>query len=393
MSFLEENYVPLGLHHWSPHLKELFPFTYQNKYCTLKYEESDYERMDTLSDCFQEKHRLSALLQGQTKSHFETWKEEGWGVAQTLYEAKQDLTCKNLRESMYKRAKECNTFKPSVALSVFKYFSAKRILDFSAGWGDRLCAAIAHQAERYLGIDPNSSLQEGYRDIIDKLVPLSFEKDKIESAMSRYEVRDFPFESVHIDEKEMFDLAFTSPPYFDYEIYSQQKGQSILSFPSLSGWLQNFLFVSLAKAWDHLSEDGHMVIHITDRNNLQISAAMNLFILSHLVGSSYQGIISTQGSSKKRIPMWVWKKSKAHSPWDSPKSHEELKLMLENEIRHAQTNYEACANDAQYNRYNRRGGRDSYNNSTADNYFRNRNNYPNQGNTTNYSQGNNSYRG
>ena len=63
----------------------------------------------------------------------------------------------------------------------------------------------------------------------------------------------------------MFDLVFTSPPFFDFEVYTDLPGQSIQGANNkLQTWLVNFLFVALSKAWDRLEPGGHIAIHITD---------------------------------------------------------------------------------------------------------------------------------
>ena len=65
-----------------------------------------------------------------------------------------------------KLAKECTQFKPSLALTVLQLLRAKRVLDFSAGWGDRLLGAIAHsELERYLVSDEEKETQSQMRSL------------------------------------------------------------------------------------------------------------------------------------------------------------------------------------------------------------------------------------
>jgi hypothetical protein len=63
----------------------------------------------------------------------------------------------------------CSQFKPLIAKSMYDTFQAKRVLDFSAGWGDRLVGFLASGAESYVGIDPNSKLHEPYQKIADSI--------------------------------------------------------------------------------------------------------------------------------------------------------------------------------------------------------------------------------
>ena len=59
-----------------------------------------------------------------------------------------------------------------------------------------------------------------------------------------------------------FDLVFSSPPFFDLEIYSQSKADSITRYNTVDKWYNEFLIVSLKKAYDHLKIGGHMVLYM-----------------------------------------------------------------------------------------------------------------------------------
>lgn len=85
----------------------------------------------------------------------ELWKREDF-VLQVLRDtlAKDGaITPAMVRERAYsssKEWKECTQFKPSLVVAVIQYFRATRVLDFSAGWGDRLTGAIAAGVERWV---------------------------------------------------------------------------------------------------------------------------------------------------------------------------------------------------------------------------------------------------
>lgn len=66
-------------------------------------------------------------------------------------------------------------------------------------------------------------------------------------ARPRFEIIYAPFEEAQLPPGETFDLVFTSPPFFDFEIYSKQPGQSVARYPKLEEWLVNFLFASVRK--------------------------------------------------------------------------------------------------------------------------------------------------
>ena len=98
------------------------------------------------------------------------------------------------------RNMECNFFKATLAASVYDLFLRnkphKRVLDISAGWGDRLLAALSKNLETYLAYDPNTALQSGYKEMINEYIPDEKEKE-------HYDVVAAPFETA--------ETATTSP--------------------------------------------------------------------------------------------------------------------------------------------------------------------------------------
>ena len=293
----------------------------QDKYCEryLSFEnnEGDYEKIDILVDFFNEEARMKGKLNHKEFSPINAWRNKEYLnsiIKQFLKtNTSNDLTSIALRELIWLNGLECNSFKASLASSVYWHFNAKRILDISSGWGDRLLGAMAHYADRYLGFDPNIELQKGYNAMKDMF--LSAENK------SRFEVIPTPFEESDLN-GESFDLVFTSPPYYDFEVYVEgDTAQSMVKYKTLNEWLIGFLFTSLKKAWSVLIQTGNMVIHINDphypkevevSNRHKFVEAMILFIGGWCPGSIFDGVIGTIGEPRpdKRPgiprPMWVF---------------------------------------------------------------------------------------
>ena len=57
-----------------------------------------------------------------------------------------------------------NTMRPAAALTFYRKYKANTILDFTAGWGSRMTAALAGDFN-YIGIDSNRSLIPGYNGL------------------------------------------------------------------------------------------------------------------------------------------------------------------------------------------------------------------------------------
>jgi hypothetical protein len=157
-----------------------------------------------------------------------------------------------MRDYVYKKSGMCSGFRVSVALAVLKIFGAKKWLDISAGWGDRLVAAIGHGVEMYCGVDPNLCLHPYYNQIVDTL-------DK--ENKHKYVLIKDGFETARLP-NEKFDLVFSSPPFFDVEIYSKNEGDSMTNYSTGDSWYNNFLMPSIKKANENLEIGGNLVLYI-----------------------------------------------------------------------------------------------------------------------------------
>jgi 16S rRNA G966 N2-methylase RsmD len=283
---------------------------YQNTHISFITQPQDYENIDKLVDYFNEKPRMNAKRRDKKHTPIEVW--ENPKILEPWILQKKNLTNISIREQIWKLGYECNAFKATLAKSIYHFFKAKRILDFSAGWGDRLLAAIAHGAERYLGYDPNVELQPGYNEIISTFHPTN-------NTETKYEIHAQAFETAN-PIPETFDLVFTSPPYFDFEIYislentnttqtqTQIQTQSIVKYPKLNDWIVHFLLVSLNKSWSSLEIHGNMVIHLSDVYKTHYVEIMILFILGWCKGSRFDGSIASIGDCGKPRPLWVFHK-------------------------------------------------------------------------------------
>jgi hypothetical protein len=288
--------------------------------CTLVTLPNDFWDYDTITNYFTEDARMHALVnKGNISRSFRLcpldWWYSDWkqGLYNRLIQQKQSIHTLTLHEELRYFVAEATQFKVSMALSVIRLLTKGidhlSILDFSAGWGDRLIAAIVSGAERYVGYDPNDRLIRGHREIINGLAEFS--------ARGQYEVRPEPFETSQWKGNETFDLVFTSPPYFTFEQYSMDPTQSAIAYPEYEDWLVSFLYRSLSKSWAVLREKGHMAIHIADTKDMpNLCTLLLLFVQGLLPGAYYRGVISSQArdelekedGAKPRRPIWVFQK-------------------------------------------------------------------------------------
>jgi len=143
-----------------------------------------------------------------------------------------------------------------------------------------------------------------------------------------------------------FDIAFTSPPYFNVERYSYDDTQSWVRYKDIDDWNELFLQKSLDNVWKTIKPGGYLLVNISDVNAsskgkkskgwLPICDPMNDF-LDTLKDSEYQGCIGyemakrpncigvgtakvTEETNRKPEyilpekeglfgePIWIWKK-------------------------------------------------------------------------------------
>jgi ubiquinone/menaquinone biosynthesis C-methylase UbiE len=286
---------------------ELFGMNRKQMTPTLLTMKEDYSTIDVITNLFTEEQRIKAkVYKGKSDaiSPFEFWMTRKSKIIEHIYEQKQPLNSYTLREAIFTLVPEATLFKTTVAKSIYDIFKPKHILDMSSGWGDRMIAAIAYGEAsgvdvKYSGFDPNSSLKYQYLGI-STLAP--------ENKRGNFKVRTEPFETANLKDIKDVDLFFSSPPYFDFEVYTNEETQSINNYKTYPDWIVKFLFKSIKNAFSVIVKDGYFVMHITDTGNMRnVCELIKLYIEEHLEGS-YIGCIFTQAPGRRRHPMWVFKK-------------------------------------------------------------------------------------
>ena len=164
------------------------------------------------------------------------------GVQKVMIEGKEELIGGQLNEKSYISAFRLGTyiatqFKPVVAKAIYDITDAKRVLDTSCGWGDRLAGFFASDAEEYYGCDPNPNTYQRYQEQIstyNKLLP----KPK------KVQIWNCGAEDIPYDKLPSIDVAFTSPPYFSTEEYNKggelEENQSWFKFNEYEKWRDDF---------------------------------------------------------------------------------------------------------------------------------------------------------
>lgn len=140
-------------------------------------------------------------------------------------------------------------FRPSLAKALIQHYLPQGglVLDPCAGYGGRAAGAWAAGC-RYVGVEPHPQASEAYRRLSELL------------GGGGITLHSGAFEDVDLGPL-LADLAFTSPPYFSVERYSDDTSQSWVRYPTWDGWIRGFLIPLVTKCWQHLRPGGRFILN------------------------------------------------------------------------------------------------------------------------------------
>jgi tRNA1(Val) A37 N6-methylase TrmN6 len=119
----------------------------------------------------------------------------------------------------------------------------------TAGWGGRLVGACALNVPRYIGIDNNESLKEPYERMMEFLKPRT--KTNMEFMIA--DALDVDYSTY------TYDMVFTSPPYYDLEIYGGTNNR----YTTKENWDTYFYKPLFEKTFRHLQPNGHYCLNVS----------------------------------------------------------------------------------------------------------------------------------
>ena len=147
-------------------------------------------------------------------------------------------------------------FRPGYAMYLYRKFARPggTVLDTSAGYGGRLVGFIASGiAGHYIGIDPAGQSHEGN-------LRMAQDMRHAESVT----LINLPAEDVSVEMVGRCDFAFTSPPYFSKEHYSDEPTQSWKRYATGDAWRIGFLAPMLALQFAALKPGCVAALNIAD---------------------------------------------------------------------------------------------------------------------------------
>ena len=144
----------------------------------------------------------------------------------------------------------------------FKAFNARSIMeelcpifggkvyDYSAGYGGRMLGAgTSRMHYEYWCAEPNTETVEYLKYLASFL---------------RSEIKISCIGSESYIPRPHFDLAFSSPPYFNLEKYCDEPTQCMVKFKTLNQWFDGYVAPTISNIYECLNDDGVFATNIAD---------------------------------------------------------------------------------------------------------------------------------
>ena len=245
-----------------------------------------YIEINNLSNYYQNKQRLECVVDKYIKTnyyykqnyfkllneYFNNCKYENGTIIHKLTFTDDYAKSINpilFQEIIHKYNKACTIYKPylfKLFVTIFKPQNENAIiLDLSSGWGDRLLGvlSIEDKIDKYIGIDPNTALLNGYNKMIN-----DFSKNK-----NKYELIQKPSEEVNYTKlSHDINIIFWSPPFSIQEDYVTDKtrndfeDQSTNKFKTYEEWEDNFLINVINLSTNNLKINGIFILYVGNIN-------------------------------------------------------------------------------------------------------------------------------
>ena len=185
-------------------------------------------------------------------------------------------------------------FKAAVAREIFKDIidDKMKVYDYSCGFGTRLLGLMSLQKNvKYIGVEPNT---ETYNSLLKLIKDFNFNADI-------YNIGSEDFTS-----KEKVDIAFSSPPYFNLEVYSNESTQAYNKYSDYEIFLEKYWRQTIKNIKKSLRKNSLFICNVGNSANEFTQRILNDYtrIIEEegfkLIHTNYMITYKSHLSSKKR---------------------------------------------------------------------------------------------
>jgi hypothetical protein len=148
----------------------------------------------------------------------------------------------------------CSNFRPGFAKFIYNKYCIKNgiVFDPCMGFGGRLVGFFASHCKKYIACDPDFKTYNANKTMCN---------DLLQYIRKEVYLLNIPIEEY--SSNELYDLAFTSPPYYCKELYENGK-QSYKLYNSYEKWRDGFLKQLFIKCYNNLKRNCFFILNIED---------------------------------------------------------------------------------------------------------------------------------
>jgi len=147
-------------------------------------------------------------------------------------------------------------FKPQNARAIVEHICPTlwgRVYDYSAGYGGRLLGVCSSNMNySYIGVDPNTETVKYLNYYKDLIAQVTGAKNEIICSTSEEHT------------PQDIDCAFSSPPYFNLEKYSDEDTQCMVRYRTMDDWFDGYVAPTMRNIYNGLNTDGIFATNIAD---------------------------------------------------------------------------------------------------------------------------------
>ena len=184
--------------------------------------------------------------------------------------------------------KYADEFPPHIARDIYKKYGMNKnskILDPCSGWGGRMIGASC-VSNYYFGHEPSLLTYSGLLRI----------GEFISSYRSgfNYVIMPIPYEDAEIEHNK-YDIALTSPPYYDTELYTTEETNSCNRYKSFNEWTNAFYVPMIEKTMNGLKDNAFFILNIGSRQYPLNDILLDNFSLLYKIKKSSKYLVTTGG--------------------------------------------------------------------------------------------------
>ena len=155
-----------------------------------------------------------------------------------------------------------SNFKPMNAKALYERYTPENgvIYDFACGFGGRMLGALSSTKNfKYIGVEPNS-------ETFASLERLGNYIEEVRGRENSYKIYKMGSEEFKPKQTEFVDFAFSSPPYFNLEQYTEEETQCYVKYPTLEDWFEGYVRPTIQNIYGMLKHDRYYAVNIADFN-------------------------------------------------------------------------------------------------------------------------------